>query len=188
MMENSSKISARPNVRRLAITAMMIAMEIILHRFLAYQGQSVQINIAFLPIFVVAVAYGPIWSGLAWAIGDTLGTFIAGNGAWFPLFTLTNFISGILMGFFFYRKEIKFVRVLIYVLVNAVFCSLFLQTLFLTVYFNDWAMGFEAGLDSYLTRLGLRLIQNAVLVPVQLAIIYGASKVIKSRSLSKYLS
>ena len=56
---------------RLTTTAVMIAMSVVLCRLLGFPQTGVyRIEISFLPIAVVAMLYGPIWSGVAYGIAD----------------------------------------------------------------------------------------------------------------------
>ncbi len=154
---------SRGNLCKIVIVAMMIALEIVLHRFLAYSTAVVQIHLGFLPIAAVAMLYGPIWSGVAWAIADFIGItlFPTGGGGFFPGFTLSLFLCGVVFGLFLYGGKRSFWSVLAAVLINAVCFSLLLDTFWLKVY---WGYGF-------LAMLPTRLIKVAVMVPIQLLLI-----------------
>ena len=64
----------RTNTEKLVITAILIALEIILTRFVGISTPMLRISFGFLPMVIVAMYYGPIWGGGAYALADGLGS------------------------------------------------------------------------------------------------------------------
>ena len=64
----------RTNTEKLVITAILIALEVILTRFVGISTPMLRISFGFLPMVIVAMYYGPIWGGGAYALADILGT------------------------------------------------------------------------------------------------------------------
>ena len=90
----------KSNTKRLVVLAFLIALEIILTRFCSIQTPIVRIGFGFLPVAMMGILYGPIWAGIGYAIGDLLGMLIFPSAAYFPGFTLTAFLTGMIFGFF----------------------------------------------------------------------------------------
>ena len=89
---------------RLTTTAVMIAMSIVLCRLLGFPPTGTyRIELGFLPIAVIAMLYGPIWSGVAYGISDLIGAWIFTGIN--PFITLCKIAFGVVMGLFFYRRE-----------------------------------------------------------------------------------
>ena len=53
-----------------------------------------------------------LWTAVGYAVGDLLGMMIFPTGAYFPGFTLTAFITGLIFGLFLHGKEITWKTVL----------------------------------------------------------------------------
>ena len=98
---------------QLVTIAVFIAIEVILTRFLSIQTPIVRLGFGFLPVAMLAILYGPIWAGVAYAIGDILGMLIWPSGSFFFGFTLSAFRTGMIYGFFFKNHDIRLPKVLI---------------------------------------------------------------------------
>ena len=149
------------NTRRLVTIAFFIALEVILTRFLSIQTDFLRIGFGFLPVACVGILFGPLWAGAAYAVGDVLGMLIFPSGSYFPGFTLSAFLIGCIYGFFLYKKESSFRRILIPVLLVCMGVNLFVDTLWLNILYGQ----------AYLALLPLRVIKCAVMVPIQLVLI-----------------
>src|SRR5665648_370865 len=106
-MKNNSKVT------RLITIGLFIALEIILTRFLSINTPFIRIGFGFLPVAMLGIMYGPVWAGVAYAIGDVLGMLIFPSGAFFPGFTLSAALTGIAFGIILYGKPVTWKRVLI---------------------------------------------------------------------------
>ena len=62
----------RTNTEKLVITAILIALEVILTRFVGISTPMLRISFGFLPMVIVAMYYGQIWGGGAYALADVL--------------------------------------------------------------------------------------------------------------------
>ena len=102
---------SKNSTMRLVIVALLLALEIILGTFFTVNFAGIaKIGFGFLPIAMIAVLYGPLWAGSAYAIGDVLSWFIKPEGPYFPGLTLTCLLAGLVMGLFLYKKEITVPR------------------------------------------------------------------------------
>ena len=101
--------------------------------------------------------YGPLWAGAAYAIGDILGMMIFPSGAYFPGFTLSAFLTGLVFGLVLYKKDITWTRVLIASLIVVLGINLCLDTFWLHI-----LMG-----QGYMAMLPARILKCAIAIPVQ---------------------
>ena len=122
----------RISTETIVITAFMIALEIVLSKLVSINISFLRIGFGILPIIILAILYGPIWSGVAYSIGDVIGGFLFPTGAFFPGFTVTAFLSGLLYGLVLYKKKITVARALAANALVCVLCNLLLNTYWLT--------------------------------------------------------
>ncbi len=148
--------------KKLVITGLMIALNILLVRVLSIQTPMVRIDFGFLPLAIVAILYGPIWAGAAGAIGDILGITLMPVGTPFFGFTLTAFLTGACYGLFLHKKEITYKRVILAVLPVSLICQLLLDT-----YWLKLLMG-----KSFIALMPLRLVKVGIMFPIQIIMIY----------------
>lgn len=128
-----NSIKELTNVYSLVAIAMLLAIRIIVGIFanstMALFGNMIKISINFLPIAVAAAMFGPIAAALVGGLGDILSFFInpASGGAYFPGFTLNGILTGLLLGIFLYKNNVRLKTVLISWTLNAVFIEIFLS-------------------------------------------------------------
>ncbi|NLD18643.1 MAG: folate family ECF transporter S component [Clostridiales bacterium] len=146
---------------RLVIMAFLIALEIILTRFCSINTPILRIGFGFLPIAIMGIKFGPWWAGMGYAVGDILGMLIFPTGAYFPGFTLTAFLTGMVYGLFLYRKPVTWKRGLPAVIIIIFGLNLFLDTLWLSI-----LMG-----NGFIALLPARIIKCFVMLPIQLILI-----------------
>ena len=150
------------DVKKLIQISLLIAIEVILTRFCSIQTPIVRIGFGFLPIAIIAIMYGPLSGGIAYALGDFLGMMLFPSGSYFPGFTLTAFLTGIVYGVFLYNKPVTWSRILCAVLTVCLVLNLGLDTYWLSI-----LMG-----KGYVALLPTRIMKAALMIPIQ-AIIIG---------------
>ena len=116
---------------------------------------------------VSGMIYGPVLTGFAGIIADTLKYIARPDGPYFPGFALNEFLIGMIYGCFFYKKELSFLRVLAARLCITVFINLFLTSLWLNILYQ-----------SQLFTL-LRIFKNVIMFPIDVALLYFALKATK---------
>lgn len=155
---------SKSNTLRLVIVALLLGLEVILATFFTVNFAGIaKIGFGFLPIAMIAILYGPVWAGVAYAIGDVLAWFVKPEGAYFPGLTLTCFIAGIIMGLFLYKKEITLSRCAICFAVIVIFCDFLLNTFWLHILMDQ---GFIALLPSRVMKCILTYAVEILLVPL----------------------
>lgn len=156
-------MSAKNNFR-LVIVALLLALEVILGTFFTINFAGIaKIGFGFLPIAMIAIMYGPLWAGTAYAIGDILAWFIKPEGAYFPGLTFTCFCVGVVMGLFLYRKDITFPRCALCFAVIVFFFDFLMNTFWLHILMNQ---GFIALLPSRVMKCILTYVIEVILVPL----------------------
>lgn len=151
----------RGNVRRLALSALLIAADVVLTRILALNTNIMKIGLGFAAVALCAILYGPWWAGLTAAIGDLLGSLLFPTGAYFPGFTLTAACTGIIFGLCLYRKSARWFYPVIAALLN---------TLLISYLANTAMISFLSG-SPFSALLAARAVQLAVMLPVQLLVL-----------------
>ncbi|MBQ3281507.1 MAG: folate family ECF transporter S component [Eubacterium sp.] len=152
------------NNMRLVTVALLIALEVILGTFFTFNFAGIaKIGFGFLPIAMIAIMYGPLWAGTAYAIGDVLAWFIKPEGAYFPGLTLTCFLVGVVMGLFLYKKEVTFQRCALCFLVTVFFLDFLLNTFWLHILMEQ---GFLALLPTRAVKCLITYAMEVLLVPL----------------------
>ena len=95
------------STKKIAISAMLIAFDVIFTRVLALNMPLTKIGLGFAAVMVCGMLYGPGWAALCAGLGDLVGSLLFPTGAYFPGFTVTAAIGGAILGAALYKKRLK---------------------------------------------------------------------------------
>lgn len=144
----------------LVTLALLTAMNVVLTRFLGIQTPLVQIDFSFVPVVLAALLCRPIPAAVVGGLGDFLGAILFPAGAYFPGFTLTAVLAGLVYGFFLYRKQAALWRAIAAVLLITVVLNMGLNTLWLWILMKDGVWGI----------LSTRIPKYFLVAPVQILV------------------
>jgi ECF transporter S component (folate family) len=145
--------------------ALLVALQIVLTRFLSISTPILRISLGFVPIAIAGMLFGPLSGGLVAATADFLGAILFPIGAYFPGFTLTAFLTGVVYGLFLFQKEKSWLRIISSVLVIAIVLNLGMNTFWIMVITGK----------GYLALLPARLMQNIIMIPLQAIVVKALS-------------
>ena len=146
-------------LKDICIIALLGAIYAVLSQLLPIRiTDSIKFTLSFLAVTVGASLYGIKGGLLVGALGDAIGgIFLATGGAYFPGFTLSAAITGAIYGLFLAGRKYRFIYSLAAVLISQIASSLLLNSIFISVMYGT----------DFLIQLKLRLIQCAVMIPIQ---------------------
>lgn len=146
--------------------AFLIALDVILTRFLSIQTQFLRIGFGFLPIAIAGILYGPFWGIVCGAVGDLLGMMIYPSGAFFPGFTLTAALTGAIFGWILHNRSASIARILLASALVCIGLNLLLDTLWLDLLYGS----------GYFALLPVRVVKCVINIPIYtvlIALIWG---------------
>ncbi len=149
------------NTTKIVVAGLLLAMEIVLTRFLSINTPILRLGFGFLPIAILAILYGPIWAGVTYAIGDIIGATLFPSGAFFPGFTASAMLTGLIFGVVLYKHDITWKRSLLASFIVVIFIDLLLNTFWLSI-----LMG-----KAYVALLPTRIIKVAFAIPAETILI-----------------
>ena len=169
------------STRNLILMAALVAMQIILARFLSIQVSDIlRISFESVPVILAGMWLGPLSGAIVALVADILGTIIHGYGVWFPPIALGPILVGVISGLstkYVFRSDLSSTReswkVVATVLVAGIVNSFLIGTVTTTMY-SIIVMGntnaFSVLLwSNFLGRLASKpvtILVNAVLVAV----------------------
>lgn len=160
------------SVVSLAVSSMLTALNVALGFLTFYPVPTLKASFAFIPLSVAGMLYGPVFGGIVGIAGDIIKFLVTPQSgsfnAYFPGFTISAFLTGVIYGCFLYKQKVTLWRVALAHLTVALFVHVLLNTFWLIV------MG--ATTKSFWALISTRAVKNAVLYPFETAIIYGISK------------
>ena len=97
-------MKAQKNTKIMVTCALLVALQVILARFLSINTTFVVVNFSFLAVALSGILFGPLWALAVGAVSDLIGATLFPFGAFFPGFTVTAGLVGLIYGLFLHQK------------------------------------------------------------------------------------
>ena len=111
-MKKLSWKSPKLDVRTVTMSALLIAIQIVLNKISIGDPAILKIGIGFLGTALIGYLTGPWLGGVILVLVDIISnTVFSSGGGFFPGFTFSAFISGIIAGAFLYHQKVTWQRV-----------------------------------------------------------------------------
>lgn len=162
---------SRTKTAKLCTIALLLALEIILTRFCSITTTFLRLGFGFLPISIVGILYGPLWAALTYTVGDLIGATLFPSGPFFPGFTLSAALTGLIFGFVLHKHPVTFKRTLLASAIVVICIDLCLNTYWLSILYGD----------AFVALLPQRIFKTVVTIPVQTLLIPVTWKKVFSR-------
>ena len=166
--------------KKVVLAGLFLAMLIVLSRQLAIvKISTLSISFGYVPIILSAMLLGPKWSTVIAGLGDLIGALLFPFGAFFPGYTLSALLTGLIYGLFLYNEtsDKKFIiKLIISNLIVLIFIHTGLTTLWITI----------TASKAFLVLLPTRAITALVMFPVQVSTMFLLKKGLE-KPINKYL-
>lgn len=147
--------------RTMAVLGILVALEVVIAQYGTFRPtQSLKLSLDFAPIVLAGALFGPLPAMIIGILADILGAFLFPVGPYFPGFTVTAALTGLLYGAALHDRE-TWPRILLAVGVQQWIISLWINSFWLKLLY---------GMPYLPTVLG-RVLQCAILTAVQLVLI-----------------
>ena len=171
------KKNSKNNLFVLTCLALLTAMQIILARYFAIPvSESLRFSTSFIPVVIAARRFGIVGGMAVYGIGDFLGAIIfPSGGAFFPGFTVTAIVAGLIYGLFLGKKS-GALRIVLSVIFSQFICTLLMNS-----YWLSMLMGSEFS-AIFISRIPQALIMTALQRVFMLCFLEKICKAIKFRN------
>ncbi|MBQ0088937.1 MAG: folate family ECF transporter S component, partial [Prevotellaceae bacterium] len=165
-------MSKLKDLRVLTTAAMLAAIAVVLGFFKIPISNLIELRFQSFPIAISGALFGPIVGAIVGVISDVGGYIAKPTGAFFPGFTISAAITGIIFGLIIKSESQKWAllgRIAIAMTINTIVTGLILNTLWLSMlYGNPFNIVFVARLPKELIMLPINIaILYVILVPVK---------------------
>ena len=162
--------------KKIILTAILLATQIVLSRFLSIKTPILKISFAFIPSMLCAIWLGAKWTVLLNVLGDIIGATLFPSGAFFIGYTISTAISGLIYGLLLYKKEDnsytdkKFIiRLIISVVLVTCISNIGLNTLWISITTGK----------AFIVLLGTRIVKELIMIPIQIVVILFLEKALR---------
>jgi ECF transporter S component (folate family) len=165
------------NVRTLTTAAMFAAISVVLGYFTIVLGDYIKIGFATVANQFVYYLFGPVVGMFFGGALDILKYLIKPTGPYFPGFTISAAIGGLIYGSLLYKRPISLKRILSAELVVSIVCNMLLGTYWLTVMYGK----------GFLAILPMRVFKNLIMWPINSMIFYTIGKALEAAGIFRLL-
>lgn len=131
-----NKIDKKNFTKQLCALALLIAVGVVLGRLVpVISVWNTKIGFSFVAVMLAACIAGPIGGMVTGALIDFIGAILLPTGAYFPGFTATAALTGLVFGLLLYKK-CNLGRIVIAVLSTQIVCGFLLNTLFISILYT----------------------------------------------------
>ena len=165
------------HVNTVTVMAMFAAISVVLGYFTLVLGDYLKIGFSTIANQFVYYLFGPVAGGLFGGALDILKYIIRPTGAFFPCFTISAMVGGVLYGCFLYKRPISFWRVLAAELTVSIICNMLLGTLWLSMLYGK----------AFMALLPMRVFKNIMMWPVNSILFYTIGKTLEASGVFRLL-
>lgn len=169
--------------KKIILTATLLAMLIILSRFLSIKTPITKISFAFVPTMLCAVWLGPKWTVLLNVLGDLIGATFFPTGPYFIGYTISTAVAGLIYGCILYKKEenaysdIQFIiRLIISTTLVAVISNMVLNTIWTSITTGK----------AFKVLFFTRVTKQLIMIPIHVIVIFSIEKILR-KPFDKYI-
>lgn len=160
------------DIRSLCICAMMLSLRVVIGYFsnltLAISPE-IKLGFSFLPIAITAILCGPVAGMIVGGLGDILSFMIAPMGYYFPGWTVSGILVGLIYGIFLYKAKNLLISTIVAEVIIGIFIEVALGSLWLLIQYQK----------AFLLMAGMRGLKTLVAIPFEIVLVLFFAKVLK---------
>lgn len=149
------------NPRALSLAAVLAALNLALNQFTIPVSGYLEIGFDFLAAAATGMLCGPWVAALSGVATDLLGYVLRPNGPYFPGFTLSAMLAGIVYGLWYYRRPIRLWRVAGCKLTVTFLFNFLLTPLWLHIMYGQ----------AFVLLSSMRIVKNIIKFPVDVVLL-----------------
>lgn len=154
------------SVHALTICGVLLALRVVLGFLEINIGNSYRITFSAIPVGLTGYMFGAVPGAIVGACGDIITLIIKPTGGINFGILLARALYGFILGFVLYKKPANLVRTIITCIIAVIICNICITTASLCI---AYGYPFEA-------ILPVRLITNAIILPIDIALIFVFQK------------
>ena len=166
----SDSLRSLSRTRTITTVGLLLAIQMVLSSYGVIEvNDSLKISLAHLAVAPTAILFGPVAAGLQGALSDILGFLLKPSGPYFPGFTLSAALLGVIYGMLLYKTKQATWQIIAARVVVCVVINIGLNTLFLTMLYGP----------SRLATLPLRVMKNLIQLPIDCLLLGAMCRLVR---------
>lgn len=164
--------------RRLTLAAMLTALQVILGKLSIGDPAVLKVGLGFIATTLVGYFLGPWMGGVVMIVNDLISNTILNTGSmFFPGFTFSAFVSGVIAGMFWYNQKVTWQRAFAYEFIQILVTNVIFTTLWIYI----MSLNAHTSGRTFTALLAIRMPKEVISWPIEslivLAILKAFSKI-----------
>ena len=169
-------------IKKIVLSALLLALTIVLSRFLSINTPLLSIGFSFVPMILSAIWLGPKYSAIICGLADLIGALLFPFGTYFVGFTISAICRGLIYGFALYKNGEEFsnkefiIRLILACFTVILIVDVLMNAAWLMIMYNK----------AFFAVLSARIVPQLIMLPIQIVTIFALVKALKPVT-KKYL-
>jgi ECF transporter S component (folate family) len=156
------------NLKTLVMASMLLAIAVVLGFYTLQLTEFIKIGFAYIANELAGMMFGPVVGSLIGGLADVLKYLVNPTGPFFPGFTISGFLGGLIYGIVLYKKPLSIKRVIVANALVTVLINLLLNTYWLTLLYGN----------AFMALFPARIIKQLVMLPIEVILFYAVARVL----------
>ncbi len=166
----ADSLRALSRTRTITTVGLLLAIQMVLASYGVIElTDSMKVSLAHLALAPTAILFGPVAAGLQGGLSDLLGFLLKPTGPYFPGFTLSAALLGVVYGMLLYKTKQTTWQIIAARLLVCFVINIGLNTLFLTMLYGP----------SRLATLPLRIVKNLMQLPIDCLLLGAVCRMVR---------
>jgi len=156
------------SLKTLAMSAMLLAIAVVLGFYTLQLTDYIKIGFAYIANELASMMFGPAVGGVVGGLADLVKYLVKPTGPFFPGFTISGLLGGIIYGIVLYKKPLSMKRIIAANGLVTVLINLLLNTYWLTLLYGN----------TFVALLPARIVKQIIMLPIEVVLFYAVAKVL----------
>lgn len=156
------------SLKTLAMSAMLLAIAVVLGFYTLQLTDYIKIGFAYIANELAGMMFGPAVGGVVGGLADLVKYLVKPTGPFFPGFTISGLLGGIIYGIVLYKKPLSMKRIIAANGLVTVLINLLLNTYWLTLLYGN----------TFVALLPARVVKQIIMLPIEVVLFYAVAKVL----------
>ena len=156
------------SLKTLAMTAMLLAIAVVLGFYTLQLTDYIKIGFAYIANELTGMMFGPVVGSVMGGLADLVKYLVKPTGPFFPGFTISGFLGGLIYGIVLYKRPLSIRRIIVANGLVTVLINLLLNTYWLTLLYGN----------TFVALFPARIVKQIIMMPIEVVLFYAVAKVL----------
>ncbi len=160
----------------IAMAGLLIGIAAVLGFFKLPISSILEIRFQSIPMAIGGAVLGPVTGGIVGAASDVICYLVRPTGPYFPGFTISYFLTGLIFGLFLYKRKPVWWRIVLAQITVTVLIGILLNSVWLSMLYGN----------AFVAVLTARIVKELIMIPINSAILIAVLTALSKAGIGFY--